>query len=247
MPRRSFGRRSRDRRWLGFWRLESRARKEWAQLHKRQEDTRQRLDRKRRTLLGRLRIWRTERSLRELVGAVRGREDLVEGWREDLDRYQKGERAALGKAHADSARQIERRVREAYRRELREAERCEPPTDVERAAREMKERGRSIKPAFRPGRPGPEAPSVAGEGSSDDSRWRRHNVTCARTPARQPPTSGLNGGRNPSYPQIGSSPRRSATPAEFTQPPDNAIAAYKSQNRALQRSGPPSPLGGSAA
>ncbi len=33
-----------DGRWLGFWRLESRARKEWAELHKRQEDTRQRLE-----------------------------------------------------------------------------------------------------------------------------------------------------------------------------------------------------------
>ena len=120
-----------DGRWLGFWRLETRARKEWAELHKRQEDTRQRLDRESRTLLGRLRIWRTERSLRELVGAVQGREDLVEGWREDLDRHHKGERAALGKAHADSARQIERKVREAYRRGLR---------DAERSAREMRER-----------------------------------------------------------------------------------------------------------
>ena len=45
-----------DRRWLGFWRLETRARKEWAELHKRQEDTRQRLDRESRTVLGRLRI-----------------------------------------------------------------------------------------------------------------------------------------------------------------------------------------------
>ena len=42
-----------DRRWLGFWRLESRARKEWAELRKRQEDTRQRLDRESRTSLGR--------------------------------------------------------------------------------------------------------------------------------------------------------------------------------------------------
>ena len=145
-----------DRRWLGFWRLETRARKEWAELHKRQEDTRQRLDRETRTLLGRLQIWRTERSLRALVGAVRGREDLVEGWREDLDRYQKGERAALGKAHADSARQIERKVREAYRRGLRDVERREPPTDVERAAREMKERARSIT-RIPPGLPSPEA------------------------------------------------------------------------------------------
>ena len=91
----------------------------WAELHKRQEDTRQRLDRESHTVLGRLRIWRTERSLRELAGAVRGREDLVEGWREDLDRHHKGERAALGKAHADSARQIERELREAYRSGLR--------------------------------------------------------------------------------------------------------------------------------
>ena len=140
-----------DRRWLEFWRLESRARKEWAELHKRQEDTRQTLDRERRTVLGRLRIWRTGRSLRDLAGAVRGREGLVEGWREDLDRHQKGERAALGKAHADSARQIERQVREAYRSGLRNVERRERPTlpdfvdrDVERAAREMKERGRTL-------------------------------------------------------------------------------------------------------
>jgi len=92
---------------------------------------RQRLDRESRTLRGRLRIWRIERSLRELIGAVRGREDLVEGWREDLDRYHKGERAALGKAHGESARQIERKVREAYRKGLR---------DAERRAREPRER-----------------------------------------------------------------------------------------------------------
>ena len=156
-----------DGRWLGFWRLETRARKEWAELHKRQEDTRQRLDRESRTLLGRLRIWRTERSLRELVGAVQGREDLVEGWREDLDRYHKGERAALGKAHAASARQIEREVREAYRRGLRDAERRERPSlpdlgdrDVERAARE---RGQSI--AHIPPRlPEPRGPERGGGG-----------------------------------------------------------------------------------
>ena len=123
-----------DGRWLGFWRLETRARKEWAELHKRQEDMRQRLDRESRTVLGRLRIWRTERSLRELIGAVRGREDLVEGWRKDFDRYQRGERAALGKAHSDSAHQIERTVRESYRKGLRNAE------GRARAARETEER-----------------------------------------------------------------------------------------------------------
>ena len=45
--------------------------------------------------------------------------------------YHKGERAALGKAHADSARQIERKVREVYRRGL-----C----DADRWAREVRER-----------------------------------------------------------------------------------------------------------
>ncbi len=117
-----------DRRWLGFWRLETQARKEWAEPHKRQEDMRQRLDRESRTLRGRLRIWRTERSLRGLVGAGRGREDLVEGWRKDLDRSHKGERATLGKAHGDSAREIERRAREGYRKGLRDAEKREPLT-----------------------------------------------------------------------------------------------------------------------
>ena len=146
-----------DGRWLGFWRLESRARKEWAELHKRQAEMRQRLDRESRTLRGRLQIWRIERSLRELVGAVRGREDLVEGWREDLDRYHKCERAALGKAHGESAREIERKVRENYRRGLR---------DAERWAREMRERegtwgwarGPSITRTVVPQPPGPRGP-----------------------------------------------------------------------------------------
>ncbi|MDE0260320.1 MAG: relaxase/mobilization nuclease domain-containing protein [Gammaproteobacteria bacterium] len=149
-----------DGRWLGFWRLETRARKEWAELHKRQEDMRQRLDRESRTLRGRLRIWRTERSLRELVGAVRGREDLVEGWREDLDRHHKGERAALGKAHGESARQIERKVREAYRKGLRDAERRARETSEtrEREGTWGRDRGRNVTHIHpRPSRPrGPE-------------------------------------------------------------------------------------------
>ena len=112
-----------DGRWWGFRQLDTRARKEWAELHRRQEEMRQRLNRESRTVLGRLRIWRTERSLRELVGAVRGREDLVEGWREDLARNHRDERTALGKAHGGSAQQIERGVRESYRRGLVDAER----------------------------------------------------------------------------------------------------------------------------
>ena len=94
--------------------------------------------------------------MRELVGAVRGREGLVEGWREDLDRDWKGERAALGKAHADSARQIERQMREAYRSGLRDAERRERPTPPDLVNRDVeRECGRSIT-RIPPGRPGPE-------------------------------------------------------------------------------------------
>ncbi|MCY3599795.1 MAG: hypothetical protein OXN85_07475, partial [Gemmatimonadetes bacterium] len=154
-----------DGRWLGFWRLETRARKEWAELHKRQEDNRQRLDRESRTLRGRLRIWRLDRSLRELVGAVRGREDLVEGWREDLDRYHKGERAALGKAHGESARQIERKVREGYRRGLRDAERYGRASGEtkEREGAWGRERGRSVT-RIPPRQPRPRGPERGGGG-----------------------------------------------------------------------------------
>lgn len=100
------------------------------------------------TALGRLRIRRTERSLRELGGAVPGREDPAECWREDLDRYHRGERAALGRAYADSARQIERRVREACRSRLRDAERRgrAAPETKEREGPWAQERGRNIVP-----------------------------------------------------------------------------------------------------
>ena len=88
------------------------------------------------TAFGRLRIWRTERPLRELAGAVRGREVPAESWREDLDRCRRRERAALGQAHADSARQMERQVREAYRSGLRGAARTGGAGD-EGALRDM--------------------------------------------------------------------------------------------------------------
>ena len=150
-----------DGREWSFQHLETRARKEWAELHQRQEEMRQRLDRESRTLLGRLRVWRMERSLRELVGAIRGREDLVEGWREDLDRYHRDERTALGKAHGERARQIERGVRKVYRMDLVFAERrawAVRETMREREQMRERERGPSIViPVPRPPRPrGPE-------------------------------------------------------------------------------------------
>ena len=104
--------------------------------------------------------------MRKLAGAVRGREDLVKGWRGDLDRHHKDERAALGKAHADSARQIEQEVREAYRRGLRDAERHARATVLdlaERAAREIGEHGQSI-PRIPPLPPQPTGPERGGGG-----------------------------------------------------------------------------------
>ena len=150
-----------DGREWSFGHLETRAREEWAELHKRQEEMRQKLDRESRTVLGRLRIWRTERSLRELVGAVRGREDLVEGWREDLARDHRDERTALGKAHGERAREIERGVRKLYRTDLVFAERrawAVRETMRERQETAERESGPSIIiPIPRPPRPrGPE-------------------------------------------------------------------------------------------
>ena len=152
-----------DGRWLGFWRLETRARREWADLHKRQEEMRRRLDRESRTVLGRLRIWRLDRSLRELAGAVRGREDLVEGWRADLDRHHRDERAELGKAHGESAREIERKVREGYRKGLREAERW--ARDVRaRQPTGGREHGRTVTRIVVPPPPRPRGPERGGGG-----------------------------------------------------------------------------------
>ncbi len=148
-----------DGREWGFRHLETRARREWAELHKRQEEMRQRLDRESRTVLGRLRIWRIERSLRELVGAVRGREDLVEGWRDDLARNHRDERAALGKAHGERAREIERGVRKHYRSGLVDAERrawAVRETMRERQETGERESGPSIIIPISPRRKGPE-------------------------------------------------------------------------------------------
>ena len=156
-----------DGREWGFRQLETRARKEWAELLGRQEEMRQRLDRESRTVLGRLRIWRTERSLRELVGAVRGREDLVEGWREDLDRNHREERAALGKEHGGRAKELERGVRESYRRGLVDAERrAWAVRERMRERQETREResGPSIIIPIPPRLPRPRGPERGGGG-----------------------------------------------------------------------------------
>ncbi|MDE2663772.1 MAG: relaxase/mobilization nuclease domain-containing protein, partial [Gemmatimonadota bacterium] len=158
-----------DGREYSFQHLEARARKEWAELHKRQEEMRQRLHRESRTVLGRLRIWRLDRSLRELAGAIRGRKDLVEGWREDLDHYHRDERAELGKAHGERAREIERGWGKFYRNRLVEAERRAwsvraTMREREREQTRERERGRTITRIVVPRPPRPRGPERGGGG-----------------------------------------------------------------------------------
>ncbi len=156
-----------DGRWRSLRHLEARARKEWAELLKRQEEMRQRLDRESRTVLGRLRIWRLDRSFRELAGAVLGREDLVEGWREDLDRYHRDGRAELGKAHGERAREIERRWRKFYRSRLVDAERnawAVRETMREREQTRERARGQTITRIVVPPPPRPRGPERGGGG-----------------------------------------------------------------------------------
>ncbi|MDE2806546.1 MAG: hypothetical protein OXN18_15495 [Gemmatimonadota bacterium] len=66
-------------------------------------------------------IARGELFTRELAGAVLGRAAVLDSWRKDLARHQKEERAALGKAHQESAGEYERGVRRTYARDARRA------------------------------------------------------------------------------------------------------------------------------
>jgi len=156
-----------DGRESSFRHLETRARTEWAELHKRQEEMRRKLDRESLTVLGRLRLWRLDRSLRELAGAIRGREDLVEGWREDLDRHHRDERAELGKAHGERAREIERGWRKFYRSRLVDAERSAWAVRErmkERQGTAERDRGRTIASIVVPPPPRSRGPERGGGG-----------------------------------------------------------------------------------
>ena len=95
--------------------------KEWASKLREQEEVRAAVERESRTVVGRFRIWRADRSWRDLVGAVLGRANVLDGWRKELARHQRDERTALGKTHAESAGQFERRVRRTYEHDVRRA------------------------------------------------------------------------------------------------------------------------------
>ena len=99
-------------------------------------------------------------------GAIRAREDLLEGWREDLDRYHSDERAESGKAHGERAREIERGWSKFYRSRLVDAERSAwAVRETMREHQETREResGRSIT-LIRPRPPRPYSPERDGGG-----------------------------------------------------------------------------------
>jgi len=130
-----------------------------------QEEMRQRLDRESRTVLGRLRIWRIERSQENWAGRSGAGRTLVAGWREDLNRHHKGERAELGKAHGERAREIQRGWREFYRGRLVDAERrAWTVRKGMKERQETRERDRTITRIVVPRPPRPSGPERRGGG-----------------------------------------------------------------------------------
>ena len=67
-------------------------------------------------MLGRFRAWRElGGGVREIGGAVRGRPEVLEGFRAELEDRLRRERVSLGKEHSEAVRGIEREAGEAYR------------------------------------------------------------------------------------------------------------------------------------
>ena len=99
--------------------VSARAGKEWAAKLAGQDEERADVERESRTVLGRFRLWRGDRSWRQLAGAVLGRATVLDRWRKELALHQKEERVALGREHAEIARKYERGVRKTYARDAR--------------------------------------------------------------------------------------------------------------------------------
>ncbi len=96
--------------------LERRSKREWSALYGRQERQREQLGKDCRGVLGRFRLWRElGGGVREISGAVRGRPEVLEGFRAELEDRLRWERVSLGKAHSEAVRGIEREAGAAYR------------------------------------------------------------------------------------------------------------------------------------
>ena len=121
--------------------LDEKQRREWAALYARQEDERDRLDRDARSLRGRVERWRTnEQPWRELGGVIRGKAAVLDGWRHDLERHQRRERAALGREHSAQALEVDRRAQHTYERAMHEPVMMREQ-DLAAIAQELKHQG----------------------------------------------------------------------------------------------------------
>ena len=90
---------------------------------------------------------------------------MVEGWREDLDRHHRDERAELGKAHGERAREIERGWGKFYRSRLVNAERSAwAVRETKREREPTRERERTITRIVVPRPPRPSGPERGGGG-----------------------------------------------------------------------------------
>ena len=96
--------------------LEKRSKREWSALYGRQERQREQLTKDCRGVLGRFRAWRElGGGVREIGGAVRGRPEVLEGFRAELADRLRRERVSLGKEHSEAVRGIESKAGEFYR------------------------------------------------------------------------------------------------------------------------------------
>ena len=96
--------------------LERRSKREWSALYGRQGRQREQLGKDCRGVLGRFRAWRElGGGVREIGGAVRGRPEVLEGFRAELEDRLRRERVSLGKEHSEAVRGIESKAGEFYR------------------------------------------------------------------------------------------------------------------------------------
>ena len=102
----------------GRQRLDARHREQWSGLYGWQKGARERLAEDSRTLRGRARQWRQTGRLKDLYGAIRGRDPVVRSWARTLDEQHTSERAKLGRSQGQETVEIDRRAQDEYRQAI---------------------------------------------------------------------------------------------------------------------------------
>lgn len=124
--------------------LEKRTKREWSELYGRQGQQRERMRQDCRGVLGRFRAWRElGGGVREIGGAIRGRSEVLDRFRKELEDRLRRERVSLGKVHAETVRDIERQAGEIYRKDMEGS--------AERALSASRTDGRSVFPNYERG------------------------------------------------------------------------------------------------